>query len=166
MGFRMDSIDFKILELVEEDGGLSTKDLATMTDLSESDVESRLKKLRASGVLAGVRGVVDWKNAGKPKSKALIQVKVVPQEKHGFAKICREISRDDRVQDVFVVTGEYDLILLTEAESLDDISEFVTEKLSPKKEVMGTYTHIILSEFKRNGFALGSDKNKRLLLTP
>ena len=75
-------------------------------------------------------------------------------------------AKDKRVVDISVVTGEYDLMVYVTADSLEELSDFVTETLAPKKEIIGTYTHIMLSQFKREGMLLFDDKQKRLALTP
>jgi len=160
----MDSI--KLLKLLEQDGSLGSKDLAAMLDSSEKEVEKVIADLKKKGIIRKFKAVVDWKKADGKHASALIQVKVVPQEKHGFAKICREIARDRMVNDIYVVTGEYDLLITATASSIDEISEFVTEKLAPRKEVMGTNTQIILKEFKRAGVLMFDEDIKRLPLTP
>ena len=159
-------MDFKLLELLEEDGSLSEKELATMLGVSGKDVKARISALRKKGVLRKTKAVVNWKKAGRRFANAIIQVKVVPQEKAGFARICNDIAKDGRVLDVFVATGEYDLIVVVRGETLDDISDFVTERLATKKSVVGTYTHIILAEFKRDGVILSDERGERLSVTP
>ncbi|MCX6695178.1 MAG: hypothetical protein NTU61_02630 [Candidatus Altiarchaeota archaeon] len=47
-----------------------------------------------------------------------------------------------------------------------EISEFITEKPAPRKEVMSTNTHIILKEFKRAGILMFDEDAKRLPLSP
>jgi len=156
----------KLLELLEQDGRLSAKDLATMLNSSEKDVEKRINELCKDGTIRRFKAMVDWKKVDVKHAFAIIQVKVVPQEKHGFAKICREIAREKMISDIYVVTGEYDLLVTARADSIDEISEFITEKLAPRKEVMGTNTQIILKEFKRSGAVMFDEDNKRLPLTP
>ncbi|MFH1125750.1 MAG: Lrp/AsnC family transcriptional regulator [Candidatus Altiarchaeota archaeon] len=158
--------DFRILELLEEDGRASTKDLGTMLGMREREVEGRMKELRKKGVIKGFKAVVDWRKTDCKKVMAVIQVKVVPQAKAGFAKICMEISKDKRVLDSFVATGEYDLLLFMEAGNLEEISDFVTERLATRKEVTGTNTHIILSQFKRDGKLFAEAAGSRLPLSP
>ncbi|MCK4491892.1 MAG: Lrp/AsnC family transcriptional regulator [Candidatus Altiarchaeales archaeon] len=158
----MDQKDVEILEMLEEDGRIPVGEMAGMLDLTEGDVEKRINRLKKKNVIRKFKTSIDWKKAGKRQTSAAIQVKVVPQRRTGFSQICEEISRDSRVKDVFVVTGEYDLILLVEAADMDEISEFVTEKLAPKKDIVGTYSHIILREFKRDGVVLSEDKSRRL----
>ena len=156
----------KLLELLEQDGSLSAKDLATMLGSSEKGVNKAISELKKKGVIRKFKAVVDWKKVSGTHASAVIQVKVVPQEKHGFAKICREIAKERMVNDIYVVTGEYDLLLTATAGSIDEISEFITEKLAPKKEVMSTNTHIILKEFKRAGILMFDEDSKRLALSP
>jgi len=156
----------RLLELLEEDGQLSSKELASMLDSSEKEVEEAIKDLKQKGVLKKFKAVVDWKKMDGRHSASIIQVNVVPQEQLGFDRICREIAKDDRVLDVHLVTGEYDLMVLVKGETMDDISDFVTEVLAPKKEVLGTYTHIILDTFKREGAVFKEDEQKRLKVTP
>jgi len=156
----------KILELLEDDGRVSTKSLSRMLDLSEKEVEKRIDDLKKKNIIRKFKTVVDWKKFGKRHILAIIQIKVVPQEREGFVRICKEISKDPKVKDVFVVTGEYDIIVVIEAADLEDISNFVTDKLAPKKEVIGTYTHIVLNEFKRDGVPMFDEETRRLPVTP
>jgi DNA-binding Lrp family transcriptional regulator len=157
-----DKDDVKLLELLEEDGRIGVGDMATMTGLKKTEVAEKIKKLRKKGVIRGFKAIVDWKAFDGGKVAAIVQVKVVPQMKLGFAKTCREISKDKRVLDVYVVTGDYDLMILVKAETMDEISDFVTEKLAPRKDVVGTNTHIILSEYKRAGSLMFDEKERRL----
>lgn len=158
--------DIRILELLEEDGRASAKDIATMLGLREKEVEEKIKKFKKKDVIRGFKAVVDWRKASKKKVMAAIQVKVIPQAKAGFAKICLDISKDKRVLDAFIATGEYDLLLFVEANTLEEISDFVTERLATRKEVTGTNTHIILSQFKRDGKLFADAAGSRLPLSP
>jgi DNA-binding Lrp family transcriptional regulator len=154
--------EVRLLELLEGDARLPAGDIATMLGVSEAEVERTIKDLTKKGVIKGYRTVVDWRRADGRKAVAVIQVKVVPQQKYGFDRVCDEIARDKRVSDVFITSGKYDLMVTIQADNIDEISEFVTERLAPMKGVTGTYTHIILKEFKRDGALFHEAKKKRL----
>jgi DNA-binding Lrp family transcriptional regulator len=156
----MDKI--RLLELLESDARLELSQLATMLQATEQEVSAVVKELTEDGVIKGYRTVVDWRKADGRKAVAVIQVKVVPQEKFGFDKVCSEIAKDRRVSDVFITSGKYDLMVTVRAEEIDEISQFVTEKLAPMKGVAGTYTHILLKEFKRDGAIFHDSSKKRL----
>lgn len=159
-------LDMEILKILENDARIPVKDMATMLDTDKKTIEERIAELQKKDVIKKYKTIIDWKKMGKHPVIGLIQVKVVPQESAGFARTCKEISKDSRVKDVMVASGEYDLVVRVETNDIDDLSKFVTEKLAPKKEVVGTYTHIILEEYKRDGVMTFEDKVKRLHVTP
>lgn len=161
----IEKTDMEILKILENDARIPSKEIATMLDTDEKTVNERINKLKKNGIIRKFRTSINWRKAGKRPVTAIIQVKVVPQERAGFARTCIEFSRDSRIKDVFVATGEYDLIILVEAEDIDDISKFVTEKLAPKKEVVGTYTHIVIGEYKRDGVLSFDDKEEKLKIS-
>lgn len=152
----------RLLGLLEDDGRLTSQELSVLLGESEEKVRKVIAELVKDGVIKGFRAVVDWRKIKAGKAVAVIQVKVVPQEKFGFDKVCSEISKDKRVSDVFITSGKYDLMVTVHADGVDEISEFVTEKLAPMKGVTGTYTHILLKEFKRDGAVFYEAKGKRL----
>ncbi len=152
----------RLLELLEQDGRATNAELATMLGTNEKDVAAERKRLERSKVIAGYRTIVDWRRVNAEKASAVIQVKVVPAQKTGFDKVCADIAKDKRVSDVLITSGKYDLMVTVRAGSIDEISEFVTEKLAPMKDVRGTYTHVLLKEFKREGAILSASKQKRL----
>lgn len=157
--------DKEILKLLENDARIPVSQIAKMLDLKEKEVEERIGKLKKEKTIRKFKTSIDWRKMGEHRSAAIIQVKVVPQQRAGFTQICKEISKDSRVKDLYVATGEYDIILLVEAGNIDEISEFVTEKLAPKKDVVGTYTHIVLREYKRDGVMSFEDGMKRLKIS-
>ena len=159
-------MDLEILKILEEDARIPAKDLAVMLKSDEKTIEEKIKKLKKEGIIRKFRTSIDWKKLGKHRASAIIQVKVVPQERAGFSRICQELSNDTRVRDVVVASGEYDLIIWVEAADIDELSKFVTEKLAPKKDVVGTYTHIVLTEYKRDGIVYFEEKKERLKVSP
>ncbi len=154
--------DIELLKILEEDARIPTDEIATMLGISGPDVEKRINDMKSDKVIRRFKTSIDWKVAGVQRALAIIQVKVVPQERDGFSKTCKAIAKDSRVKDIFVATGEYDLIILVEAKDIDEISEFITDKLAPKKEVTGTNTHIVLREFKRDGVISSTEQGRRL----
>lgn len=160
------NLDMEILKILEEDARIPLKDLAVMLKSDEKTLEKRIAELKKVGVIQKFKAAINWKKLGVHRAVAIIQIKVVPQERSGFARICKELAKDTRVKDVIVASGEYDLMIRVEAENIDELSKFVTEKLAPKKEVTGTYTHILLEEYKRDGVVSYEDKVERLKVSP
>ena len=161
----MDSKDTEILKVLEKDARVPAKDMAVMLDIPEKEVTARIDALKKNGIIRKFNTTIDWKRAGVEKVYAILQVKVVPQERSGFARIAKEISKDSRVVGVYVATGEYDLMVYVQGNNIDEISEFTTDKLAPKKDIVGTNTHIILKIFKKDGVEFFDDKVERLKIS-
>ena len=161
----MDSKDTEILKVLEKDARAPVKDLAVMLDLPEDEVNARIDALKKSKIIRKFNTIIDWKRAGVEKVYAIIQVKVVPQERAGFARIAKEISNDSRVVGVYVASGEYDLMVYVCGNNIDEISDFTTDKLAPKKDVVGTNTHIILKIFKKDGAEFFDNEVERLKIS-
>ena len=162
---KVEEIDLEILNILDNDARISSCDMAVMLNVSEDYVNARIKSLKDSGIIRQFKTVIDWKRARCEKVYAVIQVKVVPQEREGFANIGKEISKDSRVVGVYVASGDYDLMVFVQGSHIDEISDFTTEKLAPKKEVVGTNTHIILKIFKKDGVKFFEDEVERLKIS-
>ena len=68
---------------------------------------------------------------------------------------------------VYLISGDYDLLVTMEGKTLQGVSRFVSDKLSPIEEVVGTATHFILKKYKDHGSVMvNPTKDERMLVTP
>ncbi len=155
-----------LLEILQKDARISDGSLAKMLNASESDVKEKIKELRSKGIIKGFRTYVDWEMAGEEFVTAYIDVKVTPEARTGFSELGEQLASNEKVEEVIVASGEYDLMVKIKAHDIKDVSNFVTEVLAPKKEVTGTYTHFVLKKFKENGVVLADGaKDKKLVIS-
>ena len=159
----------ELLHLLENNGRLSTEDLAAMLGTSQEAVEKEMAELEASKVICGYRASVDWDKTDEDYVSALIGVKISPQRGQGFDKIAMRISRFDEVKSVHLISGSgSDLILTIEGKTLRDISQFVYNKIAPLEAVVSTATYFVLRKYKENGVILGEEKDidERIQIMP
>ena len=77
------------------------------------------------------------------------------------------IARFSEVQSCYLMSGGYDLLVILEGNSLQDIATFIAEKLSTIKGVISTATRFRLKTYKENGVSLSREvKAERLAVTP
>lgn len=79
---------------------------------------------------------------------ALIEVKVTPQRNQGFDRIAERIYNYPEVNAVYLISGGYDLLVTLDGKTLKEVSQFVSEKLSPVEAVISTATHFILKNIR------------------
>ena len=97
----------------------------------------------------------------------MIEVRVTPQRGKGFERIAERIYNYPEVTAVYLISGDYDFLVSMEGKTLQGVSRFVSEKLSPIEEVVGTATHFILKKYKDHGTVMGrKNVDERMLVTP
>ncbi len=158
----------RILEILEQDARCSTEEIATRLDMTPEDVADAMGKLEQDGTILGYRALVDWQKASRDTLYAFIEVKATPQPRTGFDEVAEHISRFPEVHSLYLMSGQYDLIVVVVGKDIRDVANFVAEELAPHPQVVSTATHFVLRTYKRDGVLVSTDKpeDKRLLVSP
>lgn len=157
----------QILNYIERNCKVDAGELAVLLGTDEATVKSEIEAMEQEKIICGYHTMIDWDKAGVEKVNALIEVRVTPQRGRGFEKIAERIYNYPEVSSVSLISGAYDFLVTVESKSLMEVSKFVSEKLSPIDEVVGTATHFILKKYKDHGTILTkTEKAERMLVTP
>jgi DNA-binding Lrp family transcriptional regulator len=159
--------ELEILSVLEKDARIETADLAKMVGLSVEETESILKKLENDKVIVKYLTMIDWTKVDDYQGvRAMIDVKVTPKQGVGFDEIAGKIYRYDEVQSVYLMSGTYDLSVIVEGKTLNEVANFVSQKLSTLESVVSTTTHFILKKYKHDGIILEQEKkDKRIVVS-
>jgi len=156
----------EILKILEENARLSDKEIARMLGLEEEDVKQTISELENRGVIKRYKAVINPEKAGIDTVQALIDVKVNSERNAGYDNVAERISRFPEVKSVRLVSGEYDLSVLVEGNTMREVAYFVAEKISSLEQVRNTVTHFLLKSYKENGEIYEEEeKGKRLAVT-
>ncbi|MDD1663004.1 MAG: Lrp/AsnC family transcriptional regulator [Methanomicrobiales archaeon] len=147
----MDDKDHEILNLLEENGRLPLRELATSLALPEDQVEERIRAMEESRIIRKFTTVVDWERAGNSRVSAIIDLKIAPERDFGYDKIAGRLARFRQVKALYLVSGVYDLQLLVTGKDMNEVSRFVSEQIAPMDHIRETATHIIMKIYKENG---------------
>ncbi len=155
-----------ILSLLQENARISTKDLAFSTGLSEKDVQSEMKKLEENQTIVKYTAVVNGEKIKPSKIRAWIELSVHPIEKSGYNALAQRIRNHKHIVDMYLVSGHYDFLVMVEGESLQEISDFVSD-IACVEHVTKTATHVVLNTYKQVGVEIGQITNKdRIAVMP
>ena len=157
-----------ILSLLERNAKLTAKEIAVYLSAPEADVSDEIAKMEKEQVICGYGAFVNWKLAGSEHLTALIEVKVTPSRGKGFNRIAERICRFDDVKAVYLMSGAYDLAVIIDGKSLNEIADFVSDKLSTLESVLSTATHFVLRKYKDHGVIFDGqpDEDGRMIITP
>jgi len=160
--------ELEIVEILEKNSRISNEDLAAMTGLGIKETEEILTKLEDIKIIVRYTSVVDWSRIeGHEGVTAMIDVKVTPKRGVGFDEIAKRIYRYKEVKSVYLMSGAYDLSVIIEGRSMNEVARFVSQKLSTLDSVISTTTHFILKKYKHDGTIFEPDEDdKRIVVSP
>ena len=147
----MTVLEKDILNILTEDARIPAKKIAAMLSVDEETVASTIAALEKSGVLVKYTAIVNSEKAEDALVEALIEVKVTPKKKEGFDGIAKQIAGFPEVKAVYLMSGAYDLAVFVEDKTLQQVSRFVSERISTFDGVISTATHFILKKYKIEG---------------
>lgn len=155
----------RILSYIEKNSRIDLKDLAVMLDMEEQAVMNELEAMEQEGVICGYHTLINWDKAGVEKVTALIEVRVTPQRGMGFDKVAERIYNYPEVNSVYLISGGFDLMVTLEGQTLREISQFVSDKLSALDQVLSTKTNFILKKYKDHGTVMAAPaKDERIMM--
>lgn len=152
----------EVLELLKENARLTISDIALMTAKSEEEVATIIKRLEDDGVILKYATIVrPDKDKSAAKVSAEIEIGVTPQRERGFDAIADRIWRFPQVKSLYLMSGGYDLKVIIEGESLQEVASFVSSKLSTLEGVRSTKTSFILKTYKENDIVFVEDEGDK-----
>ncbi|MFT4801168.1 MAG: Lrp/AsnC family leucine-responsive transcriptional regulator [Flavobacteriaceae bacterium] len=144
---KLDTIDRKLLNFLQEDCKQTNKELSSKLNLSVTAVYERIKKLEREGV---VRQYVSLLNKEKVDRGFLVfcQIKLVQHAKEFLTKFEKEVTKLDEVLECFHVSGDYDYLLKVIVKDMPHFRSFMVTKLTTLKHIGSTHTSFTISEVK------------------
>lgn len=157
-----------ILSLLERNAKLTAEEIALSLGVSADEIKKEIEQMEKEQIICGYGAFINWKRIDNAYLTALIEVKVTPSRGKGFKCIAERIYRFDEVKAVYLMSGAYDLAVIIEGKSLNEVAGFVSDKLSPLDSVLSTATHFVLNKFKDYGVVFNekSGEDERMIITP
>ncbi|MCB9360330.1 MAG: Lrp/AsnC family transcriptional regulator [Flavobacteriales bacterium] len=144
---KLDEIDLKLINLLQEDSNRPIKELAKHLNLTIGPVHERIKKLERANIIKKYVALVD----PKALNKNLITYCAVSVEKHkqyqfnGFEEKIKEM---DEVVECYTIAGNHDYLLKIISGSMDDYQDFVMNKLSKLEMILHVNSQFVIKHVK------------------
>ena len=133
----MDITDYKIIEILQEHGRISMKDLGKIVGLTSPAVSERVKRLEETGVIEGYKAVVNPDALGRV-IKAFIHISL-PSDK--YEVFLDKARNDSRIVECHHITGDDCSLLKVIVKDMYEL-ESVIDSI---KTIGSTKTSVILS---------------------
>jgi Lrp/AsnC family transcriptional regulator of lysine biosynthesis len=132
----MDELDRKILDILEQDARTPFVEIGRQLKISEATVRNRVKSLLKSGQIRKFTIV----QATKERTMAIVLVSTASKFTRQAA---REIRKLENVEEVYEVSGDFDIICIAKANSVKELNKTV-DSIRKIEGVMKTVTNLVL----------------------
>lgn len=144
---RLDPVDLRILQALQEDSSLSNVELARKVNLSASPTLARVKSLEASKVISRYVALVDAPMLGL-KVNVFIQVSLEKQESGALARFEKAVSHFDEVMEVYLMTGDEDYLLRIVVPDIQALEIFILNHLTKIPGIKNIRSSFALKQVK------------------
>ncbi|HMH23619.1 MAG TPA: Lrp/AsnC family transcriptional regulator [Puia sp.] len=157
----LDNTDIRILQLLQHDARITSKEIADKLGKSITPVYERIKKMEEKGYIKRYVALLDKDLIGKNLTAfTTVQLKEHSQSAlRGFEK---EVIKFQEVMECYHLTGQFDFLIKVAIQDMKEYNAFLMNKLATLSNVGGVQTYFVLSEGKvETAYALQAGTGKK-----
>jgi len=155
MSVKLDEKDLAILHLIQENSKLTANQIAKKVNAPITTVFAKTKRMEEMGIIKQYRAILSAEklNLG---TAAFILASVSYRAKNedetpvSQRQVAEEIARFPEVQEVHIITGDWDLLMKLRAENVEAIGKFVVDKLRLIRGLEKTLTCMVFETVKES----------------
>jgi Lrp/AsnC family leucine-responsive transcriptional regulator len=141
---KLDKYDIRILQALQQDGGVSNQELAGRVGLSASPCSRRVRQLEDDGVIAARVVRLASAKLGLDLT-ALIHIRMDRHTPERFANFEDAVRACPEVQECYLITGQdADYQIKAVVPDMDAYQQFLLNKITRIDGVIGVHTSFVL----------------------
>ena len=145
----VDSLDRRILDVLQRDASLSAAEVAAQVGLSTTTCWRRIQQLEQAGIIKGRVAVLDRAALGLDVM-VFVQVRLSTQGRDAIAQFDRAIRDRPEVLDCYTLTGEWDFCLRIVTRDMKEYEAFFLDHLSKIPTVQSVNSSIAVTVVKES----------------
>ncbi len=143
----LDSIDRKILNILQLNSRTTIRELSEKLNLSTTPIHERVKRLEKNGYIKKYITLIDSKLIGK-RLTVYISVSLHEHTKESIEVFEQQMKHLDEVMECYYISGNHDFLLKVQCMDMDDYHQFITQKFSTIKNITQFYSSFVMAEAK------------------
>ncbi len=147
MHIELSQADIKILQLLQENAGLSTAEIAEKIGLSQSPCWRRISRMEQAGVIRKKVVVLDHTKLGM-EVVVFVNVSLTTHGRQNLVAFEKEIRKFPEVLECYTVTGQMDYLLKIVTKDIQHYESFIRNKLMTLPMIREMHSTIAITEIK------------------
>lgn len=144
---KLDAIDLRILEAIQENGRITKLALAEKAGLSPTPCWLRLRKLEKAGIVSGYHARIAVRRVA-PVASVMMEVTLANHRQADFDRFERAVAATPEIVACWSVGGGVDYILKIMAADIDAYQRLVDDLLDRELGIDRYFTYIVTKTVK------------------
>ncbi|MFH1424104.1 MAG: Lrp/AsnC family transcriptional regulator [archaeon] len=153
MEVKLDGNDLEILRIIQNNSKKSAKQVAKEIGSLTSTVYAKIRRMEQLGIIKGYHAVLDGKKLDREVTNFL-QIsyshrprgdKIVSQR-----EIAKKLAKFPQIQAVYIMAGEWDLLIKVKAKNLDEMGKFILDQVREVAGVDKVVSNIVYEPIKES----------------
>lgn len=144
---KLDSTDIRILEVLQENSRLTTKELAAKVNLSPSPAFERQKRLERDGYIDHYMAVVDPEKVGNGLL-VLCGITLRQHSKRLGAEFVEAVNHIPEIVECWNTSGDYDFIMKIYVSDMKRYQDFVLNTLGVVESIGSLHSFFVIGIVK------------------
>ena len=143
----LDKLDYKILNILQEDNTIAIKDLAERIGLSFTPTYERVKSLKNNGIIKKYVAIVDREKVGY-ELVAYCNVTIKNKSVEILRDFEEKLNKCPEIVEVVSVSGVYDYMIKIVTKNIKEYNDFVEKTFTNYPHIGDYHSSIVLCTLK------------------
>jgi Lrp/AsnC family transcriptional regulator, leucine-responsive regulatory protein len=155
MSAKLDEKDLAILTLIQENSKLTANQIAKKINTPITTVFAKTKRMEEMGIIKEYRAILNPEKLNLGTAAFILasvsySAKNLDETPISQRQVAEEIARFPEVQEVHIITGDWDLLMKLRGENVEAVGKFVVDKLRLIKGLDKTLTCMVFETVKES----------------
>ncbi len=144
---KLDDVDVRILDILQQEGRITTKALAERLSLTTTPVFERVKRLERDGIIDKYVALLDQKKIDK-KLIVFVSLSLKNHTRSYLDGFVKEVEGFDEVQECYHIAGNFDYMIKVIVKDMEAYQQFLLTKISTNNNIATVQSSFVLSKSK------------------
>ena len=149
MTTELNSLDIRILDLLQQDASLTSQQIAERINLSQSPCWRRIQRLREEGLIERQVALLNREKLGM-EVVVFATVNLANQGRRYLEAFEEQIKHFPEVLECYTMAGSWDYMLKIVARDIRHYERFIREQLTGLEHIGEIHSHIAVTEIKNS----------------
>ena len=148
---KLDEKDLAILELIQKNSKLTARQIAQKIESPITTVFAKIKRMEEQNIIREYRAILAPEKLDSGTTAFIFASVSYRTKNSGLSSqriVAKEIASFQEVQEVHIITGDWDLLIKLRAEAVDKVGNFVVDKLRLIDSLEKTLTCMVFETIK------------------